>query len=106
MVGRRFVGTSLVAAALLLGAAAQAQAQDEQRLVMVNGSSALIQTLESQGYDVGFIGEPTEAAVYLDAEQENLLRAQGFTIGEVVFDAEDFAARRAEINATTEAEKL
>ena len=106
MVGRRFVGTSLVTAAVLFGAAAQAQAQDEQRLVMVNGSAALIQSLEGQGYDVGFVGEPTEAAVYLDSAQENLLRAQGLKIGEVVFDADDFAARRAEINAATDGEKL
>ena len=33
---------------------------------------------------------------------ENLLRAQGYTIGEVVVDADDFAARRAEINAATD----
>ena len=106
MVGRRFVGTSLITAALLFGGAALAQAQDGSRLVMVNGDAALIQTLETQGYDVGFVGEPTEAAVYLDAAQENLLRAQGFSIGEVIFDAEDAAARRAEINATTEGERI
>jgi len=44
--------------------------------------------------------------VYLDSAQENLLRAQGLKIGEVVFDADDFAARRAEINAATDGEKL
>ena len=66
MVGRRFVGTSLVTAAVLFGAAAQAQAQDEQRLVMVNGTPAQIQSLENEGYDVGFIAAATEAAVYLD----------------------------------------
>ena len=39
-------------------------------------------------------------------QQETLLRAQGYTIGEVVADEDDFAARRAEINATTEGEAL
>ena len=77
MVGRRIVGTSLVTAALLIAATAQANAQDGQRLVMVNGSEAQIAALENQGYDVGYIGEHTEAAVYLNAQEENMLRAQG-----------------------------
>src|SRR4051794_20076438 len=107
MVGRRFVGVSLVAAALLVAGTAQANAQDGQRLVMVyNEDAAQISGLEGQGYDVGYIGERTEAAVYLDAQQENLLRAQGFTIGEVVADEQTDLQRRAEINATTEAEAL
>ena len=74
--------------------------------MVYNDDPAQISALEKQGYDVGYIGENTEAAVYLDAQQENLLRAQGYTIGEVVADEDDFAARRAEINATTEGEAI
>jgi hypothetical protein len=106
MVGRRLLGTSLVAAALLVGGSAQAFAQDEQRLVMVYNTEEQISALENQGYDVGYIGERTEAAVYLTAQQENVLRAEGYRIGEVVADEQDSLARRAEINATTEAEAL
>ena len=65
MVGRRIVGTSLVAAALLIGGTAQAYAQDGQRLVMVYNTPAQIAALEGQGYDVGYVGEKNEAAVYL-----------------------------------------
>src|SRR4051794_28711015 len=106
MVGRRFVGTSLVTAALLIGGTAQANAQDGQRLVMVYNSQEQIQSLEKQGYDVGYVGEPTEAAVFLTSEQEGLLRAQGYKIGEVVADDETAQQRRVEINRTTEAEAL
>ena len=94
---------SLVAAALLLGAAAQAHAQDEQRLTMVEQLGAHPDA-GGQGYDVGFIGEPTEAAVYLDSAQANLLRAQGFRIGEVVFDARGLRGRQAEIRGHEGAE--
>ena len=109
MVGRGlYARTAMLAAALVLGAGvAQAQAQDGQRLVMVyNDDSAQISALETQGYDVGYIGERTEAAVYLDAQQENILRAEGYTIGEVVADAQDSLNRRIEINAATEGEAL
>ena len=40
--------------------------QDEQRMVMVTGSPAAIEALEGKGYDVGFVGELTEAGVYVD----------------------------------------
>src|SRR4051795_5288506 len=108
MVGRRMYGrTAMLAAALVLGAGvAQADAQDGQRLTMVYSSQEQIQAMEKQGYDVGYVGEPTEAAVYLDDNSEALLRAQGYKIGEVVFDDEDFQARRAEIARTDEAEAL
>ena len=59
--------------------------------MVYNDDPAQISALEKQGYDVGYIGERTEAAVYLDAKQENLLRAQGYTIGEVVADEQDCA---------------
>jgi hypothetical protein len=106
MVGRRLIGTSLVAAVLLVGGAAQASAQDGQRLVMVYNSAAEIAGLENQGYDVGYIGDKTEAAVYLTAQEEGLLQAQGFRIGAVVADDEDFAARAAANEQASQAEAL
>src|ERR1700759_1607620 len=97
MVGRRVLGPSLVAMALLVGGSSQAFAQDEQRLVMVyNNDPAQISALEKQGYDVGYIGENTEAAVYLDAQQEAILKAEGYTLGQVVADDADWQARQVE----------
>jgi len=95
MVGRGSMAVAL--AALLLGVgAASAAAQDGLRLQMVyNEDPAQITALEKQ-YDVGYIGERTEAAVYLDDNSEALLRAQGYTIGQVVHDEADSQARRAE----------
>src|SRR4051794_39991671 len=106
MVGRRLVGTSLVAAALLMGGNAQAFAQDGQRLVMVYNTEEQISALENRGYDVGYVGEKTEAAVYLDDESEALLRAQGYKIGAVVADDADFGARQAEIAKVDEGQAL
>src|SRR3954468_23532328 len=99
--------TAVLAVALVLGAGAhKASAEDGQRLTMVYSSQEQIQALEKQGYDVGYVGEPTEAAVYLDDNSEALLRAQGYKIGEVVFDDDDWQARRAEIARTNEAEAV
>src|SRR4051795_7187808 len=110
MVGRRLpVRAALLAAALVLGAGvAQAQAQDEQRLVMVhNDNPAQSEALENDGvYDVGYIAADTEAAVYLDSTGEALLRAQGFTIGQVVSTQADYENRRAEIAQTNADEAL
>src|SRR5690242_15382111 len=104
MVGRGSVAALAVALALGVGAA-QASAQDGLRLQKVYADDpAMINALETQGYDVGYVGERTEAAVYLDDHSEALLRAQGYRIGEVVANEDDFLARRAEINATTAAE--
>ncbi len=106
MVGRGSAVALAVALALGVGAT-QARAQDEaQRLVMVYNSPEQIQTLEKQGYDVGYIGDPNEAAVYLTSQQENLLRAQGFTLGQVVADDADWQARKVEMAKTDEAEAL
>ena len=43
--------------ALVLGGSTQAQADSGQRMVMVEHSPAMIEALESKGYDVGFVGE-------------------------------------------------
>src|SRR4051812_29070842 len=97
MVGRGSIAALVVALALGAGAA-QAKAQDDgQRLVMVYSSQEQIQSLEKQGYDVGYVGEPTEAAVYLTSQEENVLRAEGFQIGQVVADEADWQARKVEI---------
>src|SRR5689334_4061388 len=106
MVGRMSVAALAVALALGVGAA-QARAQDDaQRLVMVYNSQEQIQSLEKQGYDVGYIGDPTEAAVYLTDEQENVLRAEGFRIGEVVADEASWHARQVEMNQAAQGEAV
>ena len=87
MVGRGSVAALLGAALLMLGASAPALAQDEQRMVMVTGSPAMIEALEGKGYDVGFVGELNEAGVYVDDADEARLRAEGYTIGQTVEDA-------------------
>ena len=73
---------------------------------MVEHSPAMIEALEDKGFDVGFVGEQTEAGVYLDDVGEAQLRAEGYRIGAVVSTAEDFAARKAEIAATKAAEAV
>jgi len=50
---RRLAGAGMLGLALLLGASAQASADDAQRLVMVSHSPAMIEQLEKKGYDVG-----------------------------------------------------
>ena len=65
MVGRGLV--SLLGAAIVLGIGAPAALSDDgQRLIMVEHSPFMIEQLEKQGYDVGFIGEKYEAAVFVD----------------------------------------
>ncbi|MDA0170279.1 M14 family zinc carboxypeptidase [Solirubrobacter taibaiensis] len=100
-----FTRATLLAAALALGASGPAYAQDtEKRLIKVtHPSEEAIHALE-ETHDVGYVGDHTEAAVYLDASEEGVLRAQGYTIGEVVEDASTWEARKAEIAATTESE--
>src|ERR1700754_131904 len=104
---RRFASVALLGAALLLVGGAQAFADENgRRLIMVTADTpSQIQQLEGK-YDVGYVGEPTEAAVYLDSEEEALLRAQGYELGEVVEDQKTWLDRRAEIDATTEHERL
>ena len=68
---------------------------------------ALIQALEGQGYDVGFVGEPTEAAVYLDSAQENAAaRTRASRSARSSSTTRTSRPRRAEINAATEGEAL
>ena len=98
---------ALLAAVLLLVGGSQAFADENgRRLIIVTADTpSKIQQLESN-YDVGYVGEPTEAAVYLDSDEEALLRAQGYELGEVVEDQKTWLDRRAEIDATTERERL
>src|SRR5689334_21909170 len=105
MVGRGSVAVAFAALALAVGAASAAAQDSGLRLQKVSNSDpAKISALETQGYDVGYVGERTEAAVYLDDKSAAVLRAEGYTIGEVVATEDDYLARRAEINATTAAE--
>ena len=58
---------SLLAAAIALGCCAPAAlADDAQRLTMVEHAPAMIESLEDNGFDVGYVAGDTEAAVYLD----------------------------------------
>ena len=75
-------------------------------MVMVEHSPAMIEALESKGYDVGFVGEHYEAGVYVDDAGEARLRAEGYKIGETVEDDTTWLARKAEIAKTTEREAL
>ena len=98
---------ALLGAALLLVGGSQAFADENgRRLIMVTADTpSKIDQLQGK-YDVGYVGEPTEAAVYLDSEEEALLRAQGYELGEVVEDHKTWLDRRAEIDATTQREPL
>src|SRR4051794_17673741 len=104
MVGPRSVAALSVTALLMLGASAPAFAQDEPRMVMVTGTPAEIEALEDKGYDVGFVGELNEAGVYVTADSEARLRAEGYTIGATVEDASSRSAVKAQIAAVTEGE--
>jgi hypothetical protein len=105
MIGRGIL--SLLGAAILLGIGAPAALSDEgQRMVMVTGSPAAIEALEGNGYDVGFVGELTEAGVYVDDASEARLRAEGYTIGTTVEDASTRLAVKAQIAETTVGEAL
>src|SRR5688572_3522265 len=103
---RRLGAGGVLGLALLLGGSTQAQADSEQRMVMVEHSPAMIEALESKGFDVGFVGEHYEAGVYVDDAGEARLRAEGYKIGETVEDDNTWLARKAEIAKTTEREAL
>src|SRR3954453_1980676 len=114
MVGRGWVGrrargpaaASLFAMAFLaLPGVALAQ-DDDWRMVKVTADTAeQIQQLDGR-YDVGYVGELNEAAVYVDDETEARVRAEGYTIGETVQTRADWLARKAEIAATDQREAL
>jgi hypothetical protein len=110
-VGRRARGpaaAALSALALLVapGVALGQLDGDDWRLVKVTADTAeQIQQLDGR-YDVGYIGELNEAAVYVDDETEARLRAEGYHIGATVQDRDDWLARKAEIAATDQREAL
>ena len=112
MIGRRALGrrgiATLVGLALPLafgGAQALAADGEAPHLVKVTGSEAMIEQLGAQ-YDVGYVSDRTEAAVYVTHDEEAQLRALGYKVGEVLEDQSTWLARKAEIAATTEAETL
>src|SRR5262245_23696110 len=106
MVGRGSVAALMGAALLMLGTSATAFAQDEPRMVMVTGTPEMIQALEGKGYDVGFVGELNEAGVYVDAQSEAILRAEGYKIGETVEDASTRLAVKAQMADTAAGEAV
>ncbi|MDA0183242.1 M14 family zinc carboxypeptidase [Solirubrobacter phytolaccae] len=97
----------MLGTAIMLGAGSAAYADDtERRLIKVtHPSEEAIHELEST-HDVGYVGDHTEAAVYLTPAEEGVLRARGFTIGAVIEDKGTLEARKAEIAATTKSEAL
>src|SRR4051812_15943609 len=107
MVGRVSLAAVAASALLFIGAASASADDGGQRLVMVyNNDPAQIRALDKQGYDVGYVGEPTEAAVYVTSEQESVLKAQGYTLGEVVADDATWQARQVEMAKTDQADAL
>ena len=104
MLGRGLV-LGLALLVLVPGATALADGS-EPRLVEVTADSAeAIERLELK-YDVGYIGDHTEAAVYVDDETEARLRAEGYRIGNTIEDRNTWRDRRAEIDATDAREAL
>jgi hypothetical protein len=102
---RRLGFAAVLGVALSVGASAPALAVDEQqRLIKVTADSAAKIAMLEDEFDVGYVGEPTEAAVYLDAEQEALLRARGYRLGQVIEDQSTWEARKREIAAANERE--
>jgi hypothetical protein len=97
---------SLLGAAAVLGIAAPAALADGERLVMVTHSPFMIEQLEAKGFDVGFVGEKTEAAVYVDDAGLAKLRAEGYTIGKTLEDQRTWEARTAQVAAEREEEQL
>ena len=98
---------ALLGAALVLGVGAPvALASSEQELVLVQHSEAMIEALESKGFDVGYVTDHTEAAVYVDDAGEARLRAEGYRLGDVVASQHNYEERRAEIAAADAAEAL
>ena len=92
MVGRRSVAALMGAALLMRGGSATAFA----RTSTAGDGRALAghdRGLETKGYDVGFVGELTEAAVYVDEQSEALLRAEGYTDRRDVEDARTTSRR-------------
>jgi hypothetical protein len=84
------LGALLALALMMLAGVGQAAPQvadeSERRLMLVTADIRdEIDQLQSK-YDVGYIGEPTEAAVYVNADEEGVLRAEGYKIGEVIAD--------------------
>ena len=62
-----------------------------------NDDPAQIEALEKQGYDVGYIAEDTDAAVYLDNRARRCCGPRATRSAEVVSDEADYENRRAEI---------
>ncbi|HWK24960.1 MAG TPA: M14 family zinc carboxypeptidase [Solirubrobacter sp.] len=105
--GARRLGLAAVLGATLLLAAAAGPARADDgdwRLVMVTGDDrASIDQLKDD-YDIGYVGEPNEAAIYLDDASEARLRALGYRIGETIENRDTWQARKQEIAAAKERE--
>jgi len=105
---RRLTGAGLLGAALALaapGATALADGDDPRLVEVTADSPEAIQRLELK-YDVGYIGELTEAAVYVDDQTEAQLRAEGYRIGKTIEDRNTWQDRRAEIEAADQRDAL
>ena len=100
---RRGLGVAL-AGVMALGAVPAFAADEAPRLVKVTApTDEMIHELE-ESYDVGYLADHTEAAVYVTDVEEAQLRALGYTIGDTVEDESTWEARKAEIAATKAAE--
>ena len=100
---RRGLGVAL-AGVMALSAVPAFAADEAPRLVKVTApTDEMIHELE-ESYDVGYLADHTEAAVYVTDTEEAKLRALGYTIGDTVEDESTWEARKAEIAATKAAE--
>ena len=100
---RRGLGVAL-AGVMALSAVPAFAADEAPRLVKVTApTDEMIHELE-ESYDVGYLADHTEAAVYVTDTEEAELRALGYTIGDTVEDESTWEARKAEIAATKAAE--
>ena len=60
--------------------------------MMVEHTPSMIEQLEDNGFDVGFVGGETRRRVYLDEPREAQLRADGYRIGETSRTSTDWLA--------------
>ena len=107
--GARRLGTVVALGASLLIAAGGGTAlanDDDWRLVMVTGDSRAAIDQLKDNFDIGYVGDLNEAAVYVDDESEARLRALGYEIGETLENRRTWLARKAEMQATAEREAV
>jgi len=102
---RRGLAVALAGVMALGAGPAFAVDGEAPRLVKVTAQSdEHLHALEAD-FDVGYVTDHAEAAVYVTGAQEAQLRALGYEIGDTIEDESTWEARKAEIAAVTAAEE-